>query len=78
MSAMPQKMQRAQILLGEACPSLVVNSRPQIAGPAASEALASIVDFDQLLPTVMAATHAASFARGYDRMKGARFGGHAL
>ena len=50
----------AQILFREPSPSLVLTSRPEIAGQASGEALASLVDLHQLLPAVMAATHATT------------------
>jgi len=71
---MSQLVKRAQVLLREASPSLVVCRRPEITGQAASHALAAAVDLDQLLPAVMAAIHAAKLARGYVRMRDAGFG----
>ena len=77
-SAMPQLVKGAQVLLGEASPSLVVRRRPEIAGQAAGHALTAIVDLDQLLPAVIAAIHVATVACGYVRMRGVGFGRRPL
>ena len=50
---------------------LSFNGRPQIACEAPCQALALIVDLDNLLSAVVAATHAATFAARCDGMRGA-------
>jgi hypothetical protein len=56
-------MEGAHVLLAQPCPPRAFGRCPEIAGQAADEALAAIVDLDELLAALIAALRFIAFTR---------------